>query len=142
MSELVEIGKVNFRFECQTGCINCCTQRGHIYLTEEDIVRMAGHLGIEPAVFEQRYVFRTRNRVRLTIPRTDWCHFLTPTGCTVHEAKPLQCRTFPYWPENLTGRAAWKSLRDYCPGVGVGPLVEIRTVRENAQSYRDAFPDR
>ena len=76
MSELVEIGKVNFRFECQPGCINCCTQSGHVYLTEEDIDRISAHLKLDRAVFEQRYVYRTKKRVRLTIPRTHWCHFL------------------------------------------------------------------
>jgi Fe-S-cluster containining protein len=142
MSELVEIGKVNFRFECQPGCINCCTQSGHVYLTEEDIDRISAYLNLDRAVFEQRYVYRTKNRVRLTIPRTHWCHFLTPTGCTIHAVKPIQCRTFPYWPEHVSNRSSWKDLREYCPGIGVGPLVEIRTVRETAQSYRDAYPDR
>jgi Fe-S-cluster containining protein len=141
MSELVEIGKVNFRFECQPGCTNCCTQSGHVYLTPEDVTRISSHLGLDPATFEKRYVYRTRNRVRLTIPRVHSCHFLTATGCSIHEVKPLQCRAFPFWPENVAGRSAWKAVSRYCPGIGVGPLVQIRTVRETAQAYRDAYPD-
>jgi Fe-S-cluster containining protein len=141
MSELVEIGKINFRFECQPGCINCCTQSGHIYVTEEDLDRISAYVGLDRKAFEERYVYRTKNRLRFTVPRTRWCHFLTPTGCTIHAVKPLQCRTFPYWPENVTGRSAWKDLRRYCPGVGVGPLVQIEAVRQQAQTYRNAFPD-
>jgi hypothetical protein len=141
MSELVEIGKLHFRFECQAGCTNCCTQRGHVYLTEEDVTCISAYLSLDPAAFESRYAYRTKNRVRLTLPKADSCHFLQEGGCTIHEAKPLQCRVFPFWPDNVAGRTAWKNLRRYCPGVGVGPLVEIQTVREAAQSYRDAFPD-
>ena len=37
MSNPVQIGNVNFRFECQSGCTNCCTQPGEVYLTEDDV---------------------------------------------------------------------------------------------------------
>lgn len=141
MTGPIEVGKVNFRFECQRGCTNCCTQSGHVYLTEEDIDRIAAHLELDRETFEKRYVYRTRQQARLTVPRAHSCHFLLPDGCGIHEVKPLQCRVFPYWPENVTGRTAWKALRRYCPGVGVGPLVEIEAVRAQTASYREAFPD-
>ena len=141
MSPPVEVGKFNFRFQCQPGCTNCCTQNGHVYLTEEDIERISAYLGLEREVFEKRYVYRTQHHVRLTVPRADSCHFLVEGGCSIHEVKPLQCRVFPSWPENVASRSAWKGLRRYCPGMGVGPLVQIEAVREQAQAYREAFPD-
>src|SRR5579884_206445 len=141
MSGPVEVGRFNFRFECQKGCTNCCTQKGHIFLTEEDISRIAAHLRLHPKAFEKRYVCRGKYGPRLTLPRSQSCHFLVEGGCGIHEVKPLQCRTFPYWPENVASRSAWKKLRNYCPGIGVGPLVQIQAVREQAQAYQDAFPD-
>ena len=141
MSEPVEVGRLNFRFDCQRGCINCCTQRGHIWLTEEDIERIAGYLGLAREEFEKQYVYRTRQGARLTVPRAHSCHFLLEGGCSIHDVKPLQCRVFPFWPENVADRSLWKNLRRYCPGVGVGPLVQIKTIREQAQAYRDAFPN-
>jgi Fe-S-cluster containining protein len=141
MTEPVEVGRFNFRFECQRGCTNCCTQSGHVFVTEEDIVRIAAYLGLERTAFEKRYVYRSKYGARLTIPGPHSCHFLVEGGCSIHEVKPLQCRVFPYWPESVATRSAWKSLRRYCPGVGVGALVQIRTVREQAQAYQDAFPD-
>jgi len=141
VSELVQIGKMQFRFECQPGCTNCCTRRGHVYVTDQDIERMAPYLGLERGEFEKRYVYRTRNRARLTVPRPNSCHFLLAGGCSIHEVKPLQCRVFPYWPENVATRSAWKALRSYCPGAGVGPVVEAGAVRAQAQSYLEAFPD-
>ena len=141
MTEPVEVGRFNFRFECQRGCTNCCTQSGHVFLTDEDIARMATYLGLERAEFEKRYVYRTKWGPRLNEPRAHPCHFLVDGGCSIHEVKPLQCRAFPFWPENVVARSAWKALRRYCPGVGVGPLVQIDVIREQAQACREAFPD-
>jgi Fe-S-cluster containining protein len=141
MSEPVEVGNFNFRFACQKGCTNCCTQSGHVWLNGADIERIAAYLGLAPEDFEKRYVHRGKLGKRFTVPRAQGCHFLVEGGCSIHEVKPLQCRTFPYWPENVAHRSSWKKLRRYCPGVGVGPLVQISIVREQAQAYRDAFPD-
>ena len=141
MSEPVAVGEFNFRFQCQPGCVNCCTQSGHIWVTDEDISRIAAYVKLDRTAFEKRYVCRGKQCARLTVPRRDSCHFLIQGGCGIHEVKPLQCRAFPYWPENVATRAAWKALRRYCPGIGVGPLVQIGTVRDQAQSCHDAFPD-
>src|ERR1039457_2767618 len=54
------------RFECQPGCTACCTQKGFVYLTAADLPRMASFLGMTPAAFERRYVYRTdRKSTRL-----------------------------------------------------------------------------
>lgn len=141
MSEPVEVGRFNFRFECQRGCTNCCTNSGHVWVTEEDIGRIAAYVGLEREPFERRFVYRSKRGARLTVPRAHSCHFLAEGGCSIHEVKPLQCRVFPFWPENVNHRSSWKKLRRYCPGIGVGPLVQISAVREQAQGYREAFPD-
>src|SRR2546425_371953 len=118
MTEPVAIGRFNFRFECQPGCTNCCTQSGYVYLTEEDVDRIAAHLHLDRETFEERYVCRSEDRVRLSMSRTQACHFLRAGGCSIHGVKPLQCRVFPYWPENVANRSDWKALRSYCPGIG------------------------
>ena len=141
MSDPIEVGRFNFPFECQRGCTNCCTHSGHVWVTEDDIERIAAYLGRDRANFEKRYIYRSKQGPRLTVPNVHSCHFLVEGGCSIHEVKPLQCRVFPFWPENVANRASWKKLRRYCPGIGVGPLVQISSVRNQAQSYRDAFPD-
>ncbi len=140
MSEPVKVGPVRFRFECQPGCTNCCTQDGHVYLTEEDIARIARHLGMSSAAFERQYVTRQEDLPRLKMALRERCFFLQPYGCGIHVVKPLQCRVFPYWPEHVASKAAWSRLRKFCPGVGVGPLVQITSVRKEAEAYRQAFP--
>jgi Fe-S-cluster containining protein len=41
-------------------------------------------------------------------------------GCSVYEARPLQCRTYPFWPSLLESRRAWDAMG--CPGMGKGEL--------------------
>src|ERR1039458_4897571 len=57
------------RFQCQPGCTACCQHKGFVYLTEDDIARAARFLGMPAALFEKRYIYRTKNLRRLRIPR-------------------------------------------------------------------------
>ena len=128
------------RFQCQPGCIKCCEQQGFVYLTEEDLTRLAAYVNMTPAAFERRYVYRTKNLRRLRVPRTVQCVFLKSDGCSVHAAKPLQCRTFPFWPELVDDKREWLKTGQWCPGIGKGDLVQIGAAREIAQTMRDANP--
>lgn len=129
------------RFACQPGCTACCTQRGFVYLSEEDLVRAATFLGMTAAEFERRYVYRTRRRLRLRTPRDSRCHFLRDDGCSIHPAKPTQCRIFPFWPELVESRREWNKTARYCPGMGKGPLIQIESAQAQAREMREAYPE-
>jgi Fe-S-cluster containining protein len=129
------------RFACQPGCTACCTQRGFVYLSEEDLVRAAAFLGMTAAEFERRYVYRTRRRMRLRTPRDARCHFLLHDGCSIHPAKPTQCRIFPFWPELVESRREWNKTARYCPGMGQGPLIQIEFAQAQAREMREAYPE-
>jgi Fe-S-cluster containining protein len=144
-----------FRFECQPGCIECCRQKGFVYLTEEDLRRAAAYVGLSPEAFESKYVYRTRRLLRFRTPRGRlWlqlsgrpvfprgarCPFLTHEGCSIHPAKPTQCRTFPFWPELVESRHEWLETARYCPGMGKGELVQIEAVNRQAQEMREGYP--
>ena len=128
------------RFQCQPGCTNCCTQKGFVYLTESDLVRIARFLEMPAADFERRYVYRTKNLLRLRMPRHGQCHFLRENGCSIHPAKPTQCRIFPFWPELVDSKRAWRKTAAWCPGIGKGPLVQIEAARQSAEEMRAAYP--
>lgn len=128
------------RFECQPGCTACCQRRGFVYLTETDIAHAAAFLGVTAAVFEKRYIYRTRNLRRLRIPRGGECRFLRADGCSIHPAKPTQCRIFPLWPELTKSRREWRKTAAWCPGIGEGKLVQIETARTLAAEMRTAYP--
>ena len=129
------------RFTCQAGCINCCNMDGFVYLTEPDLGRAAKFAGMTVRAFEKKYVYRTRHQMRFRKPRDRQCPFLLDHGCSIHPAKPTQCRTFPFWPELVGKPAAWKRTAKYCPGIGKGPLIQIGTALEMSEEQRKAYPE-
>ena len=129
-----------FRFACQPGCTNCCSVAGYIYLTERDLRRAAEYLGLSARAFERRYVYRTRHLLRLRKPRHAECHFLQDGGCSIHPAKPAQCRAFPFWPELVGSRGGWRRVESYCPGIGRGDFVSWQAVQRIANEMREAYP--
>ena len=142
MSESVAVASVRFRFDCRPGCVNCCKRPGDVFLTLADRDRIAASLGLTPDAFERRYCDRDEDgTLHLTNPAPDSCHFLLEEGCAIHEVKPLQCRTFPFWPENVRSRQAWKGVGSYCPGIGVGDVLPLETVVASAQACAEAFPE-
>ncbi len=127
------------RFECQPGCTKCCEVRGFVYLTEEDLSRAASYLKMSPEAFEAKYVIRYPTLLRLRKPLDAQCHFLTGTGCSIHPAKPTQCRLYPFWPELVESRKAWTEESKNCPGIGKGELVQIGTALEIASEMKSAY---
>ncbi|MGC4052195.1 MAG: YkgJ family cysteine cluster protein [Paludibaculum sp.] len=128
------------RFTCQPGCTRCCDMEGYVYITEQDLKNAARHIGLTPAEFEKKYVYRTRHLLRLRKPRDRQCHFLLHGGCSIHESKPTQCRLFPFWPELLETRQAWEKTGRRCPGIGKGRLIQIGTAHETASEMKLAYP--
>ncbi len=129
------------RFACQPGCIRCCEQNGHIYLSEDDVKRAAKFVGMKVKTFEAKYIYRTANEIRFRKPQDKQCSFLNEHGCTIHPAKPTQCRTFPYWPELVERPVKWFETARYCPGIGKGELIQIGTALEMADENRTAYPN-
>ena len=135
------MSRLNLRFTCQRGCINCCDQQGFVYLTEDDLTAAAKFTGMTRLQFEKKFVYRTRHFLRLRKPRKSQCHFLLDAGCAIHPAKPAQCRTFPFWPELVENRKSWNETAKYCPGIGTGPLIQIGTALEIAEEMKRAYPE-
>ncbi len=113
------------KFEC-TECGECCLVRGdyaYVYLNEEESARLAEFLGIEKTEFRERYTFRDRLGWTQLEFRGDRCVFLEEEGkrCTVHPARPTQCRTFPFWREFVVDGRWTERVAAMCEGIGRGP---------------------
>jgi uncharacterized protein len=128
------------RFQCQPGCIRCCNQRGEVYVTRDDIARLAAYLRLSRAEFRRRYICGEPPLLRFRKQRHKECPFLLADGCSVHPAKPLQCSSFPFWPEILESAAGHLQAAAYCPGLNCGPLVSLKLAQEVSGQVKEAFP--
>lgn len=133
---------MTLQFECQRGCTKCCETEGYVYITERDLKRIAKYLKMTAEDFESRYVYRTKHLLRLRKPgKGRQCHFLKDGfGCTIHPVNPVQCRLYPFWPELVENRGAWKREAKRCPGIGQGELIQIGDALEKASEMRTAYP--
>ncbi len=138
MAKMIPPAKL--RFTCQPGCIACCDVEGYVYLSEDDLLKAAKFLKMTAAAFEAKYVYRTTHQIRLRKPPDRQCSFLLEGGCSIHPAKPTQCRLFPFWPEYVEDREEWQHLKKRCPGVGKGELIQIGTAMEGASEMKTAYP--
>jgi len=127
------------RFECQ-GSGKCCTSRGtygYVYLTKKDQKRFADYFGLSPAQFVKQYCRVKDGNVSLVDPpeANGDCIFLeNGNRCGTYEARPEQCRTWPFWPENMKAKTWRNEIATYCPGVGKGKLhtrEEIEAILES-----------
>ena len=128
---LKQFVREGIRFECVPGCIKCCAIPGMVFVKKAEIPKMAKHFGMEEELFIEKYLARHWADVyNLNFPDTEPCMFLTEKGCAIYEARPDQCRTFPFWPENMSNASSWKTAKKLCPGIGTGRNYLIEEIRE------------
>jgi uncharacterized protein len=118
--------KDGLRFSC-TRCSLCCRfDSGYVFLSENDVRRLSRHLGLTDKETKARFCREVDTTFvpRLSLkeqPNFD-CIFWQNGECTVYEGRPLQCRTYPFWPPTLSSQGNWDAERRYCPGINVGEL--------------------
>ncbi|MBN2163995.1 MAG: YkgJ family cysteine cluster protein [Pontiellaceae bacterium] len=85
------------RFQC-AGCGECCRWSGSVLLEDDDIRAMAEHLGLSEQDFIRDHTRLAPNRQQLALldQEDGSCAFLAGNRCSVYEARPRQCRSFPY----------------------------------------------
>jgi len=134
--------KDGLSFAC-TQCGNCCTGApGYVWFTPEEGTQMAKHLDIEESVFYRRHAHRVNGHWTLNERKTHKgfdCVFLVRddsdrAGCALYGARPMQCRTWPFWSENLQRAESWERAGKHCPGINQGklyPVEEIRIIKDS-----------
>jgi len=117
------------RFECQA-CGQCCGGApGYVWVDEEEIVEISATLGVGAEDFRDLYVRRLWRGLSLREKPNYDCVLLDGHGrCIAYETRPLQCRTWPFWPSNLGSPEAWEETGRRCPGLGTGPLYALEQI--------------
>ena len=129
------------RFEC-TGSGKCCTSHGEfgfVYLTLEDRQRFAKHLKISTSAFTRKHCEKSGGIWHLKEdPKNPDCMFLKGKGCGVYEARPTQCRTWPFWPEVMSAKAWAKDVKAFCPGVGKGNVISGQDIERQLRDQLES----
>jgi Fe-S-cluster containining protein len=125
-------------FRC-TRCGACCTGApGYVWVSIDEIERLAKHRGESVDEFSSRFVRQVGSRYSLIEkPGGDCVFWDRQAGCTVYEARPIQCRTWPFWPENVETEADWDHVRSVCPGAGQGRLHTVEEIVASIESVRE-----
>ena len=113
------------RFEC-TQCGNCCTgPPGFVWFDEAERDAIAAYLDVSVERFLRLFARRLNNRWTLQEVKRDGrydCVFLDRDErgralCSIYGVRPTQCRTWPFWPENLGSEEQWRAAARDCPGM-------------------------
>ena len=119
-------------------CGRCCTGApGYVWVTRKEVAELAKLLDTTVERFAKRYLRKVGRRYSLKEKANYDCVFYED-GCTVYSARPHQCRTYPFWPENLKTRQAWDEVNVDCPGVGNGRLYPAELVQRIVRGEEDA----
>jgi Fe-S-cluster containining protein len=109
------------RFGC-TRCGACCRRPGVVFLSWQEAQAIAAHLsnGLRPAEDFLGILWQDEGdgSLAIDVPDGEACPLLGPEGCTVQPVKPAQCAAYPFWPEIVSRRGAWKYEAKRCEGIG------------------------
>ena len=105
---------------CETCEGRCCTgESGYIYVTKDEIIKIAQLLELEVNEFVKKYLFKKgyKYSIREMMHNDSYeCVFYNreSNGCNIYDARPLQCKTFPFWDYYKT---RVDELKLECPGI-------------------------
>ena len=122
------------RFECQ-GSGKCCVSRdtyGYVYLSDLDLKKFSKYFQISLKKFKDKYCQITDGFIHLA-EKSEFdgnCIFLKDKKCSVYESRPSQCRTWPFWNDNMNAKVWNKDISVNCPGIGKGKLINKRVIEK------------
>ena len=128
-----KIFKKRINFKCQ-GSANCCVSRGsygYVYLSKKDLLKIAKYLNVSINLFKKKYCEYTDGYLHLKeINIKGNCQFLENKKCSIYSARPIQCRTWPFWNENMNFKKWNKEIINFCPGIGKGKIINASKIQK------------
>ena len=126
--------KKGIKFECQ-GSGNCCVSRGsygYVYLSKIDLKRFSKDFNISVKKFKEKYCQVTDGFIHLNEKKNlkGKCLFLKKNKCSVYKSRPSQCRTWPFWNENMDAKIWNGDISLNCPGIGKGKNIKSDTIKK------------
>ena len=105
---------------CETCQGRCCTgESGYIYVSKSEIENISSLLNLDVKEFVNKYLFK--KMYKYSIKEIEYndsfeCVFYDreSNGCKIYDARPTQCKTFPFWDYYKT---RVDELKLECPGI-------------------------
>lgn len=126
-------------FECAR-CGACCITHGeyaYVYLTDEELEKISAHLGIPKDAFVFTHCVRMGGQWVLRFDRPECPMLMEDMSCRIYPVRPVQCRTWPFWPENLTRRGWTRYVESFCPGVHAKRIVDRSLIQSLAEEMQE-----
>ena len=119
--------KDGLKFSCKQCSYCCCGFAGVVRLSKEDLDRLVEWSGLTEEQFLQVYCRHVEDYdgstfLSLRDLSNNSCILWEKGGCSAYQARPLQCRTYPFWKSVLKSEDTWKEEAKTCPGINTGLL--------------------
>jgi Fe-S-cluster containining protein len=104
----------------------------YLFLDEREAEGIRAYLKLSCRWFRRRYLRRLPDGDRVASWQRDGrCVFLDESGaCGIYPVRPMQCRTYPFWPEIITRQRNWQGESRRCEGINRGEEVPVTRIRE------------
>ena len=99
-------------------------------MNPKDIRQAAEYLNLTVSRFKSEFLKREAGLWLIEVEEDRPCPFLVEEGCAIHKAKPAQCRSYPFWHQNLETRNHWLLTAAFCPGINKGPKISHVSIEE------------
>ena len=133
-------------FECRR-CGACCAGpgEGYIWVTKPEVQLIADFLKETAGQIRRKYLKRVGLRTTIIEqPATKDCIFLREVKgrkrCVIYPVRPSQCRSWPFWTDNLASPGAWNRAAQKCGGINRGRLYSFEEI-EKIKSERKWWQD-
>jgi Fe-S-cluster containining protein len=107
MNNIIKKDGFDFAFDvagCNNCDGNCCIgESGYIWISSNEIIVLSKLLNLSEDELKNRYLYKVKYKYSIRerkLSKNNYaCIFfdLDKKCCSIYEARPIQCRTFPFW---------------------------------------------
>jgi len=136
-AEWIEKG---LRFSC-IKCGSCCRRNGdyaYVYMAPEEMEQIMEFLEIPRKEFMKNYCSRLEGSLILRF-RNNSCPFLDNGTCSIYKVRPIQCRAWPFWEENLDEWTWHEEVASICPGANRGKHHSINNILKTCRTVNESL---
>lgn len=112
-------------FAC-TACGKCCLgKQTNVFVNPAEVKAAAAALNMQLFDFVDKYTEdreEANDKLLTSIKNVNGACALLGADkktCSIYRARPIQCRTYPFWTGNIIGEAEWKAEASRCEGISL-----------------------